>query len=235
MRLYDRGIRRRLAPMLQGDRRRIELAYSLQFSMPGHAGAAVRRGDRHGREPGTDGPRGDPHTDAVGRRPERRLLDGAAPAALAACRSHPRQVRRRAGSTSGAAARPRLAAALVRAADPHAAGVPGDRYRRVHGRSTCPCPGRCWPTGSTRPRARSCCCTTSPDSGRDGRPRQAGRHRRSTVRGLRRRRLRTPDAQDWPGCHSTAGATAGSGSGEATPLEPVRAYAASTADPFASA
>jgi maltose alpha-D-glucosyltransferase / alpha-amylase len=35
MRLYDRGIRRRLAPMLGGDRRRIELAYSLQFSLRG--------------------------------------------------------------------------------------------------------------------------------------------------------------------------------------------------------
>jgi maltose alpha-D-glucosyltransferase/alpha-amylase len=35
MQLYNRGIRRRLAPMLGGDRRRIELAYSLQFSMPG--------------------------------------------------------------------------------------------------------------------------------------------------------------------------------------------------------
>jgi maltose alpha-D-glucosyltransferase/alpha-amylase len=34
MRLYDRGIRRRLAPML-GDRRRLELAYSLQFSLRG--------------------------------------------------------------------------------------------------------------------------------------------------------------------------------------------------------
>jgi maltose alpha-D-glucosyltransferase/alpha-amylase len=34
MRLYDRGIRRRLAPML-GDRRRLELAYSLMFSLPG--------------------------------------------------------------------------------------------------------------------------------------------------------------------------------------------------------
>jgi len=34
MRLYGRGIRRRLAPMLR-DRRRIELAYSLQFSLPG--------------------------------------------------------------------------------------------------------------------------------------------------------------------------------------------------------
>jgi maltose alpha-D-glucosyltransferase/alpha-amylase len=35
MRIYNRGIRRRLAPMFRGDRRHIELAYSLQFSMPG--------------------------------------------------------------------------------------------------------------------------------------------------------------------------------------------------------
>jgi maltose alpha-D-glucosyltransferase/alpha-amylase len=35
MRLYGRGIRRRLAPMLRGDRRHIELAYALQFAMPG--------------------------------------------------------------------------------------------------------------------------------------------------------------------------------------------------------
>ena len=35
MQVYDRGIRRRLAPMLGGDRRRIELAYALQFSLRG--------------------------------------------------------------------------------------------------------------------------------------------------------------------------------------------------------
>ena len=35
MQLYGRGLRRRLAPMLGNDRRRLELAYSLQFSMPG--------------------------------------------------------------------------------------------------------------------------------------------------------------------------------------------------------
>jgi len=35
MQLYERGIRRRLAPMLDGDRRRLELAYSLQFTLPG--------------------------------------------------------------------------------------------------------------------------------------------------------------------------------------------------------
>jgi maltose alpha-D-glucosyltransferase/alpha-amylase len=35
MQLYGRGIRRRLAPMLGGDRKRIELAYALQFSLRG--------------------------------------------------------------------------------------------------------------------------------------------------------------------------------------------------------
>jgi maltose alpha-D-glucosyltransferase/alpha-amylase len=35
MQLYDRGIRRRLTPMLGGDRRRLELAFSLLFSLPG--------------------------------------------------------------------------------------------------------------------------------------------------------------------------------------------------------
>ncbi|UIY28534.1 hypothetical protein LZK73_17085 [Neorhizobium galegae] len=43
MQLYDRGIRRRLAPMLQGDRRRLELAYSLMFSLPGTP--VIRYGD----------------------------------------------------------------------------------------------------------------------------------------------------------------------------------------------
>ena len=35
MRLYDRGIRRRLPPMLGGDSRRIRMAYSLMFTLPG--------------------------------------------------------------------------------------------------------------------------------------------------------------------------------------------------------
>ncbi|MGJ4968922.1 MULTISPECIES: alpha-amylase family protein [unclassified Bradyrhizobium] len=43
MQLYDRGIRRRLAPMLGGDRRRIELAYSLMFTLPGTP--VIRYGD----------------------------------------------------------------------------------------------------------------------------------------------------------------------------------------------
>jgi maltose alpha-D-glucosyltransferase/alpha-amylase len=46
MQLYDRGIRRRLAPMLEGDRRRIELAYSLMFTLPGTP--VIRYGDELG-------------------------------------------------------------------------------------------------------------------------------------------------------------------------------------------
>jgi maltose alpha-D-glucosyltransferase / alpha-amylase len=46
MQIYGRGIRRRLAPMLGGDRRRLELAYSLQFTMPGTP--VIRYGDEIG-------------------------------------------------------------------------------------------------------------------------------------------------------------------------------------------
>jgi maltose alpha-D-glucosyltransferase/alpha-amylase len=46
MQLYGRGIRRRLAPMLQGDRRRMELAYSLMMTLPGTP--VIRYGDEIG-------------------------------------------------------------------------------------------------------------------------------------------------------------------------------------------
>jgi maltose alpha-D-glucosyltransferase/alpha-amylase len=46
MQLYKRGIRRRLAPMLQGDRRRLELAYSLMMTLPGTP--VIRYGDEIG-------------------------------------------------------------------------------------------------------------------------------------------------------------------------------------------
>jgi maltose alpha-D-glucosyltransferase/alpha-amylase len=46
MQLYDRGIRRRLAPMFDGDRRRLELAYSLMFTLPGTP--VLRYGDELG-------------------------------------------------------------------------------------------------------------------------------------------------------------------------------------------
>lgn len=46
MQLYGRGIRRRLAPMLHGDRRRLELAYSLVMTLPGTP--VLRYGDEIG-------------------------------------------------------------------------------------------------------------------------------------------------------------------------------------------
>jgi maltose alpha-D-glucosyltransferase/alpha-amylase len=46
MQLYQRGIRRRLAPMLSGDRRRLELAYSLMLTLPGTP--VLRYGDEIG-------------------------------------------------------------------------------------------------------------------------------------------------------------------------------------------
>ena len=46
MQLYDRGIRRRLATMLNGDRRRLKLAYSLLFTLPGTP--VIRYGDEIG-------------------------------------------------------------------------------------------------------------------------------------------------------------------------------------------
>jgi maltose alpha-D-glucosyltransferase/alpha-amylase len=46
MQLYGRGIRRRLAPMLNGDRRRLELAYSLMMTLPGTP--VLRYGDEIG-------------------------------------------------------------------------------------------------------------------------------------------------------------------------------------------
>jgi maltose alpha-D-glucosyltransferase / alpha-amylase len=49
MRVYGRGIRRRLAPILEGNRHKIELAYSLLFSLPGtpmiQYGAEIGMGD----------------------------------------------------------------------------------------------------------------------------------------------------------------------------------------------
>jgi len=46
MQLYHRGIRRRLAPMLAGDDRRLEMAYSLLFTLPGTP--VLRYGDEIG-------------------------------------------------------------------------------------------------------------------------------------------------------------------------------------------
>ena len=76
MRIYNRGIRRRLASMMRGDRRHIELAYSLQFTMPGTP--VLRYGEEIGmgedlKLPGREAIRTPMQWDDT---PDRRLLHG---------------------------------------------------------------------------------------------------------------------------------------------------------------
>ena len=85
MQLYNRGIRRRLAPMLNNDRRRIELANSLMFTLPGTP--VIRYGDEIGMGDDLDLPeryaartpmQWSPHPQGgftTGTRPIRRVID----------------------------------------------------------------------------------------------------------------------------------------------------------------
>ena len=59
------GIRRRLAPLMDNDRRKIELMNSLLLSFPGHADHLLRRRDRHGRQHLSRRPQRRAHADAV--------------------------------------------------------------------------------------------------------------------------------------------------------------------------
>ena len=74
----DAGLRPRAHAPAAADARRRPAAHpdGLQPAVlpAGHAGALLRRGDRHGREPRRRGPDGRAHPDAVDARPQRRLL-----------------------------------------------------------------------------------------------------------------------------------------------------------------
>ena len=115
------GIRRRLAPLMDNGRRRIELLHSLLFTLPGTPGHLLRRRDRHGRQhlPG---------------RPQRRAHAHAVDAATATPASPaptPRGSTRRSSRTRSTATRRinveaqerarSLAAQLDEAADPRCA------------------------------------------------------------------------------------------------------------------
>ena len=86
-----------------------------------------------------DRPRGHPNTDAVGRRPQRRLLRPL-PERLVRPVVMTRSVRREEGQRPRAASRPELAAALVREPRAHAAQRAGDRHRQLLGRRRRRCP-----------------------------------------------------------------------------------------------
>ena len=129
------GIRRRLAPLLENSRRRIELLNSLLFSMPGHADHLLRRRDRHGRQHLSRRSQRRAHADAVDRRPQRRLLPRRSGAALRAA-DHGSGLRLPGDQRRGAGARAVLAAQLDEADDRPAQAVPGLRPR--HASSSCP-------------------------------------------------------------------------------------------------
>ena len=129
MQLYDRGIRRRLAPMLGNDRRKLELAFSLLFSLPGTP--MMQYGDEIG----------------IGddlRLPERECArtpmqwtdeqHGGFSRAKKVVRPviNDRDLRLSSSvNVHGAAARSRLAPELDRAHHPHAQGVPRDQLGRL--------------------------------------------------------------------------------------------------------
>ena len=68
------GIRRRLAPLVDNNRRRIELLNSLLFSFPGTPDRLLRRRDRHGRQHLPGRPQRGAHSHAVERGPQRRFF-----------------------------------------------------------------------------------------------------------------------------------------------------------------
>ena len=126
MQLYGRGLRRRLPPMLGGDQRRIRMAYSLLFALPGTPtlfyGEEIGMGENLDvddrlavRTPmqWTGGPTG-------------RVLDRAGRRAVPAAADR-RAVRTGRRERARPAHRSRLAAELVRAPDPAAQGAARDR------------------------------------------------------------------------------------------------------------
>ena len=128
MQLYDRGIRRRLAPMLGNDRRKLELAFSLLFSLPGTP--MMQYGDEIGM--------GDDL-----RLPERECArtpmqwTGGQHGGFSRARKAVRPVIRDATfgfehvNVARPAPRSRVAAELDRAHDPHAQGVSRDQLGRL--------------------------------------------------------------------------------------------------------
>ena len=110
------GIRRRLAPLLENSRRRIELLNSAALLAARHAGHLLRRRDRDGRQHLPRRSQRRAHADAVDRRPQRRLLARRSGAALRAA-DHGSGLRLPGDQRRGAGALAVLAAQLDEAAD----------------------------------------------------------------------------------------------------------------------
>ena len=115
------GIRRRLAPLVENSRRRIELLNGLLFSLPGTPGHLLRRRDRDGRQHLPRRPQRRAHADAVDGRPQRRLLAGRPRRAVRAA-DHGPGLRLPGDQRRGAGAIALLAAPLDEADDRACAG-----------------------------------------------------------------------------------------------------------------
>ena len=159
MQLYDRGIRRRFAPMVNNDRRRIELAYSLLFTLPGTP--MLQYGDEIGMGDDLSLPERECARTPMQWSADRNGGFSTARRTVSPVISDPiygYQTRER----RGAAARPALAAQLDRAQDPHAQGMPGDQLGRLEDPADERADVLVMDTRGTT--TRSSCCTTSPTS-----------------------------------------------------------------------
>ena len=126
------GIRRRLAPLVENDRRVMELFHAMLFSLPGQPDPLLRRRDRDGRQRLPRRPRRGPHPDAVDARPQRRLLPGRLRPALLGP-AHGPGLRLPGPQRRGRAAGPVEPAALAAADAPGAQAPPGVRHRHLRG------------------------------------------------------------------------------------------------------
>ena len=110
------GIRRRLAPLMDNDRRKIELMTVAADVAAGHADHLLRRRDRHGRQHLSRRPQRRANADAVDPGSQRRLLALRSGTALSAG-DHGPGLRLRGGQCRGAVAQPVLAAELDQETD----------------------------------------------------------------------------------------------------------------------
>ena len=149
MRIFGRGIRRRLAPMLGGDRRRLELAFSLLFT-PARARRSIVYGDEIGMGDdlsleGRNAVRTPMQWDAS---PNAGFSDGPGGQAHPPGHRPPARSPTSKVNVEAQQADPGSLLNWVKAADRRAAGVPGVRAGRLPGAA-----GRraraCWPTCAT--------------------------------------------------------------------------------------
>ena len=213
------GIRRRLAPLMENSRRRIELMNGLLFSHAGHAGHLLRRRDRHGRQHLPRRSQRRPHADAVDRRSQRRLLARRSGAAVRAA-DHGSGLRLPGDQRRGAGALAVLAPELDEADDRPAQAAhrcsaaaaieflpPQNRKVLAYVRSTRTRRSSASPTCRARvqPVELDLVAFQGHDAGRDARPHRVPAHRRAARTSSRSARTRSTGSA----CSNGAGADHG--------------------------